>query len=117
MTPEQAVARLVTEAAKAGRGSSASYVAVVGTSNDAGVATETKTTTTVRLFGPLGDSKTSEAQGAVASFVLPAGAVTPKVGHRIVLESRTWLVQSVQRHAVGGTLIAWELGCAETVAA
>ncbi len=92
----------------------ATHIATPGTVTDAGVLTETATSTPVQVFGPVGEVKTSEAAGTNCTFFLGADqGVTPSVGHRIEHDERAWLVTSVERFSVNGVSIMWALGCAE----
>jgi hypothetical protein len=98
--------------------SSATYIATPGTVTDAGVLTETLTSTAVQLFGPIGELKTSEAAGSTCTFYIGADqGVVPRVGHRLAHNLRPWLITSVERLSVNGTSIMWALGCGECGAA
>ena len=90
------------------------HVATPGTVTNAGVLTETATRTTISVFGPVNEIRTSEAAGASCAFYIGADQdVTPRIGHRIEHDSRQWLVNTVERMSVNGTSIMFALGCAE----
>lgn len=104
-------------------GTTCTYVQPNATGAASGVVTETETETEdVDCFGPIGETKDSEASGARARFVIPASGfvITPRVGDRLLLPGaevgdspQTWLVVAVDRVSVANIVVAWRLSCAE----
>lgn len=120
MTPAEASARVAREAAKVGRGIDATYVVSNLVDNDTGAPTGSGTrTTSVRAFGPIGESTSEVMRGATCQFVLPAHglSLSPATGHQIVYAERTFLITTVEPHTMGGSTIAWTLSCSEQVLA
>lgn len=90
------------------------HIATPGTVTNAGVLTETTTRTDVRIFGPVGEIRTSEAAGAACTFYIGADqGVVPRIGDRLEHDSRQWLVNSIERFSANGTAIMWALSCGE----
>ena len=99
-------------------GATASYVSVEATYAD-GAVTETTTSVSVTIAGPVDESRRYAATGAdqrvTGTFYLPASglSVSPKNGDRLVSGGRTFSIIALMTYSVSGGTIGYRLDVGE----
>lgn len=113
MKPEVIRKRLELELER--HGTSVVFVTPQGVTDSAGVLTEDAVEEPVRMFGPLSETSESAVDGFTAAFIAVASAMSsePRVGDRIRLSSKTFIITQVQVTSLEGQPLAFELACAQ----
>lgn len=100
-------------------GQAATLVVPTATIAPSGEVTETTTSASVTLAGPIAETRRYVAEGSdsrvSATFYLPGSAVTgaPKPSDRVVIGSRKWQVVAVATDSISGVATSYRLDCGE----